>query len=310
MTLVSLSLAPVLVTGCAKPETTSHRQGLAGSGNAEGKGATGDQQCGGAQDGAGLVCDQGYGGDDQTQETATDGDGSDTDPVVGLPDTCTFAKSDGGGSITCIPRELPLTRNFALKGAFDPEKACKYDIETLTCDIGADEPLVIALDEPTKDEQFYTKLPDIITIAKLVLAPKLEGDAKKKDLVFGALDIVAKYRKELFTLGDMKAALDELEALVKKAKPDLAQDKLTEMRTQIEAVIAQLKAKRDGGTAVDLDVAAVVAAFGTKLPPDVLGGLTGGDLDLVKLLELLAGGATTATGPGTDGDAAAGDGAN
>jgi hypothetical protein len=136
----------------------------------------------------------------------------------------------------------------------------------------------------------------VVTAAKLILGPKLTDD-KKKTLVFLALDLLQKHRLVLFSLGDAKPALDDVEALIRQAKPDIPDEQIAATRSQIEAAIDQLKQKRAAGTLNELDLVALVAAFGTKLPPEIIGSLSGNEFDLSQLLSTFGAAASAPAAP-------------
>lgn len=207
----------------------------------------------------------------------------------GLASYCTFAKSEKGeGCFTCTPRDLPDTRCTAIPEGFDPATACQHDLDEMSCKITGDKDFVYDFNEESKDEKLYNKIPLLMIGAKALLADKLKDKPETKDLVYGAIDIIDTYKKTIFTNGDLDPMVDELAALVKKAKPEYDQAKIDEFKAQAKPIIKAMQEKRAKG---QLDTAGMLTTFTevlNKLPPDLVFPIME-SLDLNKITSALSG---------------------
>ncbi len=206
----------------------------------------------------------------------------------GLADFCTFAKNDKGeGCFTCTPRDLPDTRCSAIPADFDATKACTHDLDEMSCELG-EKDFVYDFNEESKDEKLYNKIPLLLIGAKALLADKLKDKPEVKELVYGALDIVNNYKKDIFTNADLGPMVDELAAVVKKAKPEYDQAKIDEFKAQAKPIIKAMQDKRAAGK---LDTASMLTTFTdvlNQLPPDLVAPLLE-NLDIAKITAALSG---------------------
>jgi hypothetical protein len=229
------------------------------------------------------------GGDDKTTAEEKADDPLDEQTKLGLAEFCTFEKSDKGeGCFTCTPRDLPNTKCTNIPADFDPAKMCKHDLDQMSCDLGGTEEWVYDFGEESKDEKLYNKIPLLLFGAKALLSEKLADNAELKELIFGALDVVDKYKKDIFTNGSLDPMVDELAAIVKKAKPEFDQGQIDDFKAQAKATIKAMQDKRASGK---LDTAGMLSTFTdvlNQLPPDLVAPVLE-NLELDKIIGALTG---------------------
>lgn len=207
----------------------------------------------------------------------------------GLADFCTFAQNaKGEGCFTCTPRDLPDTRCSAVPEGFDPKTACQHDLDTMTCKVTGDKDFVYDFNKESNDEKLYNKVPLLLIGAKALLADKLKDKPETKELVYSALDVVDKYKKDVFTNGNLDPMVDELAAIVKKAKPNYEQAKIDDFKAQAKSIIKGMQEKRAKG---QLDTASMLTTFTdvlNQLPDDLIAPIME-NLDLSKITSALSG---------------------
>lgn len=207
--------------------------------------------------------------------------------TLGLASYCEYSKEDAKGCFVCTPRELPQKMCVDVDTDFDPAKSCEYDLDIMTCKVKTDgEDFDFDFSEQSQIEKIYSKMPFLLLGAKVLIGGKLKDNPVAKDLIFAAFDALIKHKKAAFSNGDVGPLFDELGVLVKTAKPEFDDAKITAIKDSMKKTAILFTAAYADGKLDDADFLNFAHGLVSALPEDMVGTVLE-ELDVDKILQSL-----------------------
>lgn len=205
---------------------------------------------------------------------------------LGLADHCKYEPKDSQGCFTCAPRDLPIVKCVDVDGNFDPAKACEYDLDMMSCIVqDGQTAFEFDFDEPSQMETIYNKIPLFLLGAKVLIGGKLKDDPVAKELLFSSFDSVLAHKKEIFN-GNVSPLIDEVAGHVKKAKPDIADEKVQQVKDGLKKACDELALSYADGKMDDKDFLQFALAVVSAMPPELIGNVAD-QLDIEKVVASL-----------------------